>query len=277
VTAERTKRESPPIPHEHGAWVILYAPLVIALAVARPFAPGPAFLLLLAVTGAFLARNVAGLLIRRRGERRLERWLALYLALHADGALPLFLVYRRFALLPVGLLAALLFALHARLSVWPSRRRLDRSQWGENLAVGALALTAPAAYVAARGALDGVAWCLWAACTLFFSSSIFFVKMLLAAVKVRGAFLPRDRWNIGRDNLVYHLLLAGIVMFLAARIGGWSGTLALLAYVPVIARALVGWAALSNWLPPLKRVDLAETFYSLWFTAFFLAALLAGR
>jgi hypothetical protein len=264
------------MPHEHGAWVILYAPLVVALAAVWPFAPWPAFLLLLAVTGAFLVRNVAGLLIRRRGERRLERWLALYLALLTAGALPLFLIYRRFALLPVGMLAALLFALHAWLSVWPARRRLDRSQWGEILAVGALALTAPAAYVAARGALDGTAWCLWAACTLYFSSSIFFVKMLLAAVKVRGAFSPRERWNVGRENLVYHLLLAGIVMLLAARIGGWSGLLAFLAYLPVIVRALVGWAALSNALPPLKRVGLAETFYSLWFSAFFLAALRIG-
>lgn len=33
----------------------------------------------------------------------------------------------------------------------------------------------------------------------------------------------------------------------------------------------------SNKLPPLKRVGLAETFYSLWFAVFFIASLVVHR
>jgi hypothetical protein len=267
----------PPIPHEHGAWVILYAPLLITLAVVPPFRLAPSLLLLLAVTGLFLSREAAGLLIRRRGRAGTAFWLGVYLILALAGALPLFLVYHRLALLPVGALVVLLFALHARLLVWPARRRLDRSQWGEILAAGALALTAPAAYVVARGTLDSRAWVLWACCTLFFSSSIFFVKMLLGAGKVRGDFGWPERWRVGRDNLLYHLLLAVSVAALALLRGGESGVLAAVAYVPVLARAFKGWATLSNRLPPLKRVGAGETVYSLWFIGFIIAALLISR
>lgn len=264
----------PPIPHEHGAWVILYAPLLIALAATPPFALAPSLLLILAVTGLFLAREAAGLLLRRRGQEGTALWLGVYLALALAGALPLVLVYRRLALLPIGLLVIGLFTLHALLLLWPARKRLDRSQWGEILGVGALALTAPAACVVAGGALDSRAWMLWAACVLYFSSSIFFVKMLLAAVKVRGDFGWPERWRIGRDNLLYHVLLLIGTVILAARFGGGSGLLVAIAYLPTLFRAFRGWATLSNKLPPLKRVGLAETCYSLWFMGFFLAALL---
>ncbi len=248
-------------------------PLLIALAATLPFAWMPSLLLVLAVTALFLWREAAGLLLRRRGTEGTALWLGIYTATAALSALPLFLVYHRMALLPIGLLAAGLFALHALLLLWPARRRLDRSQWGEILAVGALALTAPAAYVVARGSLDGRAWYLWAACTFYFSSSIFFVKMLLAAVKVKGAFTPGDRWRVGRDNLLYHLLLACVVTAAAALQGGTGAALAAIAYLPALLRAFRGWATLSNKLPPLKRVGLGETFYSLWFTGCFLASL----
>ena len=44
----------PPLPHEHGAWMMLYAPLVTGLA-AYKVDPGPAVLLVVAATAAFLA------------------------------------------------------------------------------------------------------------------------------------------------------------------------------------------------------------------------------
>jgi hypothetical protein len=266
----------PPIPHEHGAWVILYAPLVIAFAAARPFALGPALLLVLAVTGLYLARNAAGLLFRWRGKEGTAFWLAVYLLLAAAGALPLLLAYGRTDLLLLGLIAAGLFGVHSALLVLPAKKRLDRSQWGEILAVGALALTAPAAWAVSTGRLDGRAWLLWAACALYFSSGIFFVKMLLGAVKVRGDFTTRDRRRVGRDNLLYHALLTVLVLSGAAALGGVGGGFGVLAFLPALLRAFAGAARLTNALPPLKQVGLLETAYSLWFMGFLLAALLAG-
>ncbi len=266
----------PPLPHEHGAWVILYAPLVITWAALGFAARLPSLLLLAAVTGLFLGRHALGLLLRRRGQKETWLWLGVYLALAAAGVIPLFWVYHRWDLLTVGGLAAGLFAVHALLLLLPARKRLDRSQWGEILAVGALALTAPAEYVVVTGHLDGMAWCLWASCTLYFSSSVFFVKMLLAAVKVKGPFGWRQRWSVGRDNVLYHLLMAVVIVGITLGHGGGGALLALCAFLPVIVRAGYGWARLSRTLPALRRVGLGETLYSLWFSLFFILSLRLG-
>ncbi|MBI4551187.1 MAG: YwiC-like family protein [Candidatus Latescibacteria bacterium] len=263
----------PPFPHEHGAWVMLYAPLVIVLAAVRPVAVLPSLFLILTVTSVFLGQYALRVFIRRRGPRLVVAWLGVELTLLAAGLLPLLFVYRLTGLLAIGALAAALFGLHTLLLYWPSRKRLDRSQWGETLAVGALALTAPAAYVVARGGLDPIAWSIWAACVLYFSSGIFYVNMLLSAARIRGEFDARDRWRVGRDLVVYHVLLILVVGGASLAIGGWAAPLAALAYVPVLVRAFWGWATLSNELPPLTRVGLREVAYTLWFTGVFVAAL----
>ncbi|MBV9852624.1 MAG: YwiC-like family protein [Armatimonadetes bacterium] len=56
----------PPLPREHGAWVVLYAPLVITLVAYPPADREQALLLTPAVTGLFLGRNALGLLHRAR-------------------------------------------------------------------------------------------------------------------------------------------------------------------------------------------------------------------
>lgn len=263
----------PLFPHEHGAWVMLYAPLLITLAAVHPVAPFPAVLLILAVTSAFLGQHTVRLLIRRRRQEGKIFWLGIYLALLAAGVVPLLFVYRRTALLVVGVLAAILFGLHTLLLCWPSRKRLDRSQWGEILAVGALALTAPAAYVVSRGTLDRMAWSIWAACILYFSSGVFYVNMLLSAAKIRDHVSPHARWRVGRDLVLYHVLLIVIVASVIVTKAGGVAWLVALAYAPVILRAFWGWATLSHTLPPLTRVGLQEVGYTLWFMSLFLIAL----
>lgn len=263
----------PPLPHEHGAWVILYAPLVITLAALAPVPITPALLLFVAVTGLFLGRNALGLILRRRGNAGTTFWLGVYLIVAAAGAVPLLLSPNRGNLLFIGGLAAALFGVHALLLLRPARKRLDRSQWGEVLAVGALTLTAPAAYAVVCGHLDAMAVCLWVSCALYFSSSIFFVKMLLGAVKVKGSFGWRERWQVGRDNVIYHLFLVIVVFGVTVVQNDRGSLLTVIAYLPIIVRAFWGWIKLSNKLPPLRRVGLGETVYALWFTAFFLLAL----
>ncbi len=213
---------------------------------------------------------------RRRGQQETWLWLGVYLLLTAAGAVPLLEVYHRWDLLTVGGLAAGLFAVHALLLLLPARKRLDRSQWGEILAVGVLALAAPAEYVVVTGHLDGMAWCLWATCTLYFSSSVFFVKMLLGAVKVKGPFGWRQRWQVGRDSVLYHLLMAVVIAGVALVHGDWGALLALFTFLPVIVRAGYGWSRLSRVLPPLRRVGVGETLYAVWFSLFFVLSLRVG-
>src|SRR5690242_7076943 len=86
--------DRPPIPHEHGAWVILYAPLVLGFCAAHTVNPVLWLVLTLAVTGLFLAREAAGLLLRRRGKVGSSIWLCAYSAIFLSGALPLLLHFR---------------------------------------------------------------------------------------------------------------------------------------------------------------------------------------
>jgi hypothetical protein len=265
-----------PIPREHGAWVILYAPLVIAFATAPRFSLLPSLLLVVAVTGAFLARNAAAILIRKRAKEGTALWLGIYLTLCIAGGAPLVLAYERRSLLLIAAAVAGLFGIHAALSLIPSRKRLDRSCAGELLAVAALTSTAPAAYAVSTGAIDGLAWCLWTACLLFFGSGILHVEMHLSAAKVRGEFTQRDRWRCGGASLVYHVALLIGIGLLASRMANQAGALTWLAYLPVILRGVIGWSKLTNKLPSLKRVGIMESAYALWFAALFIAAVRGG-
>lgn len=268
----------PPLPREHGAWLILYLPIVPGLVLAWPVRWVPVLLLVTCVTGLFLARHVGALLLRQRGQQsrtRQRRWLACYMAMAAAGGLPLVVVFRYVALLPLVVIAASLFAVHSALQRGPGGKRLDRSQWGEMLAVAALTLTAPAAYVVAGGTDRAAAWCLWTVCILYFSSGVFYVKMLLAAAKVKGAFSARTQWRVARDNLLYHVLMVVVLLFAFAHLSEHTATLAALAFAPVIVRGLWSAATLSNKLPSLKRVGLVETLYAIWFIVSFSAALRA--
>ena len=263
--------DAAPMPREHGAWVILYGPMLVGLAAVGTLRFAPAVLVVLAVTGAYLARHAAALLLRRRGNAGTRFWLGAYALTLAVGAVPLIGLYRRYDLLVIGGMVGVIFGAHAVLMTW--RGRLDRSLWGELLAVSALTLTAPAAVVAENGSLDGLAWRLWAICILYFSSSIFYVKMLLSAGKARSGLDSGVRWRLSRPCVLYHLLLAGIVGWISWRLGGVAGGLAVAGYLPVVVRALRGAAALSTKLPSLKRVGVGETLYAIWFAACLIAAL----
>lgn len=272
ATVTRVRIGHPPIPHEHGAWVILYCSLLLGFGAAAVVAPMQWLLLTSAVTGAFLTREAASLLLRRRGKTGTGFWLGVYLTFSLGGGLPLLFYYRVASLLLFGALAVLLFGIHSLLLL---RERLDRSQWGEVLGVGALTLAAPAACTLAMGRLNSEAWLLWVACLLYFSSGVFTVKMYLNAARAKREWNETRRREIGRDTLQYHLLLAGALIFAALRIGvGQSGWI-IAAYLPALIRALRGWARLTPVLPPLKRVGLQEALLAVWFTGCLLAALTA--
>lgn len=261
-----------PMPPEHGAWVMLFAPLAIGLAVGPPPPPAPALLLVIAAAGALLLQNTTGFVLRGRAQGRTV-WLAIYLSLFCASVLPLLLVYHLTALLTLGIPAAALLAMRLALLLIPARKRLDRSLWGEVLGVPALTLTAPAAYIVSGGALDGEAWCLWAATTIYFASGIFVVKMLLAAARSKAPLDWPARLRVGRDHLIYHALLIVALGFVATTLPRRAALLAVLAYVPALYRALLSWIRLSNRLPNLTRVGFGELLYALWFVGLFIAAL----
>lgn len=260
----------PPIPHEHGAWMMLYLPLMVALFVFHPVPLGPAVLLIFSVTSAFFAQNAAGLALRRRTGPRIRFWLAAYSLILATSSGILLFLYGRIELIWIGLPAFLLFGWQLWLRQ-KARKRLNHARLSEIAAVAVFALTVPALHIAARGELAPPAWWLWGACVLFFSSSVFYVRMLVDAARRREGLSLTARWQVGRELLLYHTLLTVILVALFFQIEtAWSVALA---YAPVLLRALWGWVRLSDHLPSLKRVGIGEILYSFWFAAWLVAAL----
>lgn len=263
----------PPLPREHGAWVMLYTPLVIGLAGLTPFEPGAATLLLVAVTTAFLAQNVAGVLLKPRAPANAMAWLGIFGALMAVAGLALVAGLGLWALLWLALPASALFLLHVKLLKGPAAQRLDRTWWGEMLACGALTLTGPAAYVAARGTLDAPAVALWLACVAAFASGVFHVNMRLDAVKVREAFTWATRWQLGKGLVAFHAVMAVLLAAGVVLLPGPAGWMALVAYAPFLVRAAWSFVKLEKGVPSFKAIGIRETVLTTWFALWAIALL----
>lgn len=261
MVKNQSRIKSPPIPHEHGAWFMLYMPL-IAVLVGMQANWVQALVLVLTVTGGYLAQHVAVLMLRGRADSGDRWWLVVYGGFLGLGSL---------VLLHLGSLLLLWLALPiVRLMSWHlvrsrfARKRIDRSLHGEMLAISGLALTAPAAYVVVVGELTLLAVGIWFLFVTFFLSSVFYVKMRIEAVRIKEGIQWRDRLLLGRSILIYHSLVGvGLVVFMSI---SDLGLFLLIAFAPVFVRALWGVIRLSNRLPKLVFVGLVESGYTVWFS-----------
>lgn len=148
---ERALRHS--LPHQHGAWSMLLAGLVLGTAsVARSVGPEP-FVLLAAVVSGFLARHALAALIRGAHPRELKAALGalatFYLAVLLSSTMLLVTV---FALPHLLFLAPPLLALVA-IYVYLERGGGSRSLPGEIVGALALSLVVPAANYSTTGDL----------------------------------------------------------------------------------------------------------------------------
>ncbi|MBT3342452.1 MAG: YwiC-like family protein [Gemmatimonadetes bacterium] len=255
-------RRGAPLPREHGAWVMLYAPLLTGLVV-YPVGWFMSLLLAVLATSAFFAQNALGLLLRGRGDGRTWRWLAACGALVGVSAAAYWGAGHA-RVLWLGLPAALLFswqALQRRLT----RRQIDHSLANELITVPILGLGAPAAHIISAGQMTPGALLPSVAFSLYFAGSVFFVKMLIGAIH-DPAPAPL-RWRRGGATLLYH---GFILLALLAGIGGLdNGRIlipGLIGFLPVVARTLFMWWRLSGVPPSLRRVGFIEVGIALWFS-----------
>lgn len=246
------------LPREHGAWAMLYVPLVLGVAVAGRI-NWAVWLLLLATTALFISRE--SLLIwwrvRTRGRAASEagRLLLIYLALAAAAGLPLVLVWRLFWLVPLGMVGVALLLINGK----QATRLEERSLGNELLAICGLTLTAPASYYAARGGWDATAWWLWLLSACYFASSVFYIKLRIYSLNPRK---QQDQRRARRRCALYHsFLLLALVWLLVT---GNLPLFALVAFAPVLARTF--WRLVK----PVRQVNLTragilEIVYSLIF------------
>jgi hypothetical protein len=246
---------------------MLYVPLIVGFAAGGGAENSKWVGLVAAVTGLFLSKEAAGLLIRRKAKAGPAFWLGVYLMLTAFCLAPLLSIVAAGPLLQVGLAGAVVFALHTALVLVPARKRLDRSVWGEMLGAAGLSLTAPAAYALSRGSIVYIGWFTWLACAAYFSAAVVYVKMWLEAAKLKKSWSRGLSAHVSRPTLLTHVALA-VSLLLAAVLTGSVATLLLVAFAPALVRALVGCSMLTPQLPNLKLVGLSESVLALWFCLF---------
>jgi hypothetical protein len=265
-----TQSAAPPMPAEHGAWVVLSVPILVTW-IAFPPSPLPAALLVLSVAAAWLAQSTAPAAGRGVGSSR--QWLTAELMVLAAAGLALLLGWRLWPLVPLGVLAAVFAGAHLWMRGKVIQRRLDRSEPGELIGVVGLCLTAPAAYVVSRGRLDENAAVVFAACTLFFFSGVLFVQMLLKRLRARS--LPgASRWGVARNVAIYHGGLAILLAILPAVLPVRTSLLVVAAFAPALVRAMWGIARYkSQGVPSFKKIGVMESVYAAWFAVLIALAL----
>jgi hypothetical protein len=253
----------PPIPHEHGAWAMLYAPMLIAVAVLGRFELS-VVLFLLATTAIFLAHEPLAILVKLNPKRPSspqvfrdsKGWLAIYSTVAMTATLPLLWHYQRWWLAPFGVVLLMLLSAH----IYLASQREERTIGGEFLGVISLTLTAPGAYYVLTGQLDSFCLLLWGLNIVYFTSSIFYVKMRVS------------RFARKKDAAALTWQCAGYHVFLTAALSAllwmnWITGLTALAFLPIILRTFTAMKEEKGKLN-LKRIGIAETIYTLLFVLF---------
>ncbi|HEU4390720.1 MAG TPA: YwiC-like family protein, partial [Blastocatellia bacterium] len=220
------------LPREHGAWAMLYVPMLIGILVAGRFTLAVAFLVCSASL-FFVARE--SLILWWRSVRRNAKYpgagltAAVYLGLAFLFAIPLVAVYQLWWLVPMSAAAGILVAINAEQSV----RKMDRTIGGELLAILGLTSSGLAAHYVATGKVEANAFWLWGSCVLYFTSSIFYVRLRVYSSQVRKSVVAVQ--GVRLQCASYHLaMLLSVVVFWL--VFGLSGLL-VLAFAPILIRS----------------------------------------
>ena len=251
------------IPKEHGAWAILYGPFILTITLFGRF-EFRVLVFFVAITALFLAHEPISKLVRTYGHGVArsqllywKRWLLVYLVAALVCGFYLFWNYSLWLLVPLGLLIAFLMCLHLYLV----GRRRERSVWGELLGVVGLTSTAPASCYVISGTWEYPCLLLWLLSFLYFASGVFYVKMRVSRHIKTGEHLQHVRHCVA-----YHSFLLIALLLLS-----WYGLISkilILAYLPIIVRALAGAFAREERLN-IRRIGFNELGQSLVFIVLF--------
>lgn len=260
----------PPLPREHGAWVIFALPLVLGTGLAGALSPA-AWLVAAAALLAFLSHHALLPLLQRRlgskqapagWSRSRTAWGSVYLG----GALAAFLAAA--ALTPPthrpGLLVLSTFAA-AGAAVYSGAALLGfgRRAAVELIGMAALSLSAPMMALAAGRPVESR---LAAASALAFAYSASALAFVRAYTR-----LERNRFAAVAGCVAAHVVLIGGLILMAR--GGWFPTWLFAALVPLVARTAWGLAR-----PPrsLRQLGLREIWVALSFTVVATTLIAAG-
>ncbi|MGB3713120.1 MAG: YwiC-like family protein [Candidatus Promineifilaceae bacterium] len=205
----RIFRKQVVIPTEHGSWSWFLVPYFVGVLVAQEWNLAAALALIGGLAG-FLVRQPAISWMRIRSGRGRKAdinlaagWtigLSLVAVLSFVGLLYLGRAMLLWLLLPM----AFIFILYLVAS--RQRRATVRSLWMEAAGATGLAASAPAAYVAATGTLDGTAWALWGLMAGQNMLGVLYVRLRIADTHGRSMSRSPALW--GHVGVLLVLILA---------------------------------------------------------------------
>jgi len=225
------------IPKEHGSWAILLIPYFIGAAITGGFS-NRITLGLIGILLLFFSRQPLLLLLKNRnGHGITDRGLWLNFLIPLIAGLGIFfwlmLNYQLWQLWLIGCIGLMLFSLYIYLFL----QRKERSILGEVVGISLLSLSSSVAVAIAQGRLTSQALLLWLVNALYFSASVFYIKMKIAARnQYRKDFTDKKDLSITKNCLSYLailLIIVGILIF-----ADWLPGLIILAFVPMILHTL---------------------------------------
>lgn len=236
-TSERMKAML--VPREHGAWGLLFIPLMASACIGITEGRSMMDLLMLiaATLALFWVRTPLeayfgfGLVkARTPEEKRATLQLSLLLVPFALATLWILIVARHHSsLLLIGALVAAVFAVQSVLRSYGRKTRMLAQMVG---AIG-LTSTAAAAYAVVTGKLDAKAFALWFACWLFAGDQIHYVQVRMHTAKVQSKF---ERVRRARHFLLGQLIMIAVVCTASAL--HVLPALAVVAFVPIVLRGV---------------------------------------
>ncbi len=187
----------------------------------------------------FLSHRPAVRFMRRKKFRQVIEWQSLNWALLLAGsgatiAGYLFLSAHQWSAMILGGIAAVTMLFHLRLTL----NREHMSVPGEIIGVAGLTASAPVLYLFQHGSLDAQGWVLWMVNFLYFTGSIFYIKL---KVRHQPRYEEPDvvgKLQAGLPALTYSILVV-IYLLVITAIRGYSWYF-LMAYLPSVAKVLTG-------------------------------------
>jgi len=258
--------QSFPVPRQHGALVMLFIPVLTSALVADRLS-WPSGLLILAFGLIFLSHQPAVSFLRRWKSRHVLDgptffWTSVLLGSGVILAGSLFIKQQLWGALVWGAVAGSAYLLHLRFTL----NKEHLSVPGEILGVFGLTAAAPALYLFQQGEVDARGLVLWMLNFLYFTGSIFYVKLKLRIQPRQNEPGVKEKLKIGLPVLTYSTLTFIYILSITV----WRGYswFFLGAYIPFFIKVITGvfiWQTKSSLNP--RRFGFLELGHALIFAS----------